>query len=93
MRAFPEIINILWPNERLCWAGCGPHVRCNGSQALTHLLRHLFHDVVGDVSDWCVAQALEEVAVMLQLHSADAPIINVRIQGADENQETQQQQR
>lgn len=62
----------------------------NGFQALTHLLGHLLHDVVGDVSDWCVAQALEEVVVTLQLHSADASIISMRIQGANEYQETQQ---
>ncbi len=67
--------------------------RSDGFEVLTHLLGHLLHDVVGDVSDWCVAQAFEEVVVTLQLHSADASIINVRIQGADEDQETQQEQR
>lgn len=46
--------------------------------------------MVGDVRDRCVAQALDEVVVTLQLHSADASIINVRIEGADEYQEAQQ---
>lgn len=60
---------------------------------LTHILSHLFHDVSGDVADWCVAEAFEEVAVTLQLRRADAAIVNVRIQGADEYQEPQQEQR
>lgn len=60
---------------------------------LTHILSHLFHDVSGDVTDWCVAEAFEEVAVTLQLCRADAAIVNMRIQGADEYQEPQQEQR
>lgn len=60
---------------------------------LTHILSHLFHDVSGDVTDWCVAEAFEEVAVTLQLRRADAAIVNMRIQGADEYQEPQQEQR
>lgn len=62
---------------------------------LTDLLGHLLHDVSGDVCDGRVAQTLDvlEVDVAVQLHRADAPIINVRIQGADEDQESQEQQR
>lgn len=62
-------------------------------ELLTHLLGHLLHDVAGDVGDGCVAQALEEVLLSLQLHGADASIVNMWVEGADEDQETQQQQR
>jgi len=53
---------------------------------LTHLLGHLLHDVTGDVSDRCVAQAFDRyiVFVTLQLSCVDVSVINVGIQGADE---------
>lgn len=57
---------------------------------LTHLLGHLLHNVAGDVADWSVAQALEEVVMPLQLRGADASVVNVRIQSADEYQEAQE---
>ena len=60
------------------------------SQTRTHLMGHFLHDVGGDVGDWCVAQALEEVVIPLQLHGADASIVNVRVEGTDEYQQPQE---
>lgn len=61
---------------------------------LTHLLGHLLHDVIGDVGDGGVSQPLEEVVVLsVQLHGADASVVNVRVQCADQDQEAQKEQR
>lgn len=56
---------------------------------------HFIHDVTGDVGDGCEGQAFEvlEEIVIRQLGRVDGAIVNMRVQGADENKETQEQQR
>ena len=62
--------------------------------SLTHLLGHLFHDVVGDVGDGGVTQDADDVVVilLLQHHGADAPVVDMGVESTDEDQETQEQQ-
>lgn len=62
---------------------------------LTQHQSHLLHDVGGDVGGGGVAQDLHilEGDVILQLLGVDAFIIDMRIEDADEYEETQEQKR
>lgn len=53
----------------------------------------LLHDVIGDVGDGSVAQSFEEGTGVFQFCGVDAAIIVVRVEGADEDQKEEQQQR
>lgn len=61
---------------------------------LTQFPCHLFHDVIGDIADGGVAKTFDyEVPFILQFLSADTAIRDMRVEGADEDQEAQEEQR
>lgn len=49
--------------------------------------------MVGDVGDGCVAQSFEEGTGAFQFCGVNAAIIVVRVEGTDEDQKKEQQQR
>lgn len=61
---------------------------------LTQFPCHLFHDVIGDIADRGVAKTFDyEVPFILQFLSADTAVWDMRVEGADEDQEAQEEQR
>lgn len=90
LQAFPHVCKVRRVSARV---SCGTAE--SRDLRLTDLLGHLLHDVGGDVGDGGVAQTLEvlEADFTVQLHRADAAVINVGVQDADKNQEGQEQQR
>lgn len=61
---------------------------------LTQFPCNLFHDVIGDIVDGGVAKTFEwQVPFILQLLSADTAVWDMRVEGADEDQEAQEEQR
>lgn len=61
---------------------------------LTQFPCNLFHDVIGDIVDGGVAKTFEwQVSFILQLLSADTAVWDMRVEGADEDQEAQEEQR
>lgn len=60
---------------------------------LTQFPCHLFHDVIGDIVDGGVAESFEwQVPFILQLLVADTAVWDMRVDGANEDEEAQEQQ-